>query len=602
MKFAFIGAVVGMVLLSLFTTFQPVEVCQAAGNTIYVDGDSSYPGNGTLLWPYRHIWQSIENASAGDAIYAYSGTYAENIVIDKSLTITGENRGTTIISGTASTQDTVTIRGEYDNYISDVSLFGFTIEQNPTAKGNLNSVVCVKYTASYEISNCLITGGNAGILTIKASEGSISENTIEDNNYGMWITTTSIDHEIFNNEITDNSNKGLWFQDSSSSNTIYYNIFEDNGQHAYDACTNQWDDGFEGNYWDDYTGSDDNDNGIGDIPYTIAGGSNQDQYPLGYFQGGEEPPSNNKPTADAGGPYNGQTNSDITLDGSGSSDSDGTVVSYRWDWENDGTYDTSWSSSPTATHAYGSAGTRTVTLQVKDNDGATDIDTAQVIITESDSKPTAEIITINPSQTIYGTTIFFYGIAKDYQGTIVSYHWRSSINGTLSNEQRFSTATLRVGTHTIYLKVQDSNGWSEEDSATIVINPNPSSPNQAPIADAGGPYTGSTNEQLSFDASASYDPDGDSLNYSWDFGDGEREYGESVTHIYQSSGKYTITLTVEDTPGESNTTTALASISATPPNQNGDKQRTDGIPGFELVIIIFSIMFILIQKKRKREG
>ncbi len=593
MKFVFIGAVVATMLLSLITILQPVEICKATGNTIYVD-DSGGAN-------YTEIQNAIDAANEGDTIYVYSGTYAENIVIDKALTVLGEHRDTTIISGTASTQDTVTIQGDYLNYISDVSLFGFTIEQNPTAKENLNSAVYMKYITSFEISNCLIAGGNTGILTKKASDGTISENTIDDNNIGLWITQTSTNSYITNNEITNNVNKGLWFQDSSNSNTIYYNIFEDNGQHAYDVCTNQWDDGSEGNYWDDYNGVDESpEDGIGDTPYTIAGGSNQDRYPLGYFQGGE-PPSNSEPTADAGGPYTGETNTDITFDGSGSYDSDGTIVSYRWDWENDGAYDTSWSSSPTATHAYTSAGTTTVKLQVKDDNSATDTDTAQVTVTEGDSKPTAEIITINPQETTYGTTIFFYGIAKEYQGTIVSYQWRSSINGTLSNEQRFSTAALRVGTHTIYFKVQDSNGWSDEDSATLIITSDPAIPNQAPVADAGGPYTGYANEQLSFDASASYDPDEDNLNYSWDFGDGGMGYGKSVTHIYQSSGEYTITLTVEDNQGKSNTTTVLASISATPSNQNGDDQGTNSIPGFEVIVIIFLITFILIQKKRKKE-
>lgn len=598
MKAIFSGAIIGMLLLGIPMAFQPIEVCLAAG-TIYVDDGSSYPGNGTLLWPYRHIWQSIENASEGDTIYVYSGTYAENIVIDKSLTITGEHRDTVLISGTETTKDTVTIQGNYLNYVSDVSLFGCTIEQNPTAKGKQFDVIYVEYTTGFEISNCLITGGYAGILTKKASEGSISENTIEDNNIGLWITQTSTNNLVTNNEIVDNTNKGLWFQDSSSGNTLYYNIFEANGQHAYDACTNQWDDGFEGNYWDDYTGVDESpEDGVGDTPYSVPGGGNQDRYPLGYFQG-EEPSSNNKPTADAGGPYSGEVNSAITFDGSDSSDPDNDDLSYRWDWTNDGSYDTGWLTSATTTHTYTTAGTYTVKLQVKDNDGATDTDTAQVTITESDAKPTAEIITINPGETTYGTPIFFYGIAKNYQGTSISYHWRSTINGTLSTEQRFNTASLRVGTHTIYFKVQDSNGWSDEDSATVIINPDLSTPNQAPIADAGGPYTGHTNEELSFDASASYDPDEDNLNYSWDFGDGGMGYGESVTHIYQSSGEYTITLIVEDNQGKSNTTTVLASISATPSNQNGDDQGTNSIPGFEAVLLIFAIAVMFIKKKRK---
>jgi len=63
---------------------------------------------------------------------------------------------------------------------------------------------------------------------------------------------------------------------------LYYNNFIDNqAGNAYDAGYNHWDDGSEGNYWDDYTGVDaDPKDGIGDTPYNISGGSNQDRYPL----------------------------------------------------------------------------------------------------------------------------------------------------------------------------------------------------------------------------------------------------------------------------------------------------------------------------------
>ena len=55
-----------------------------------------------------------------------------------------------------------------------------------------------------------------------------------------------------------------------------------NSQNAYDTSTNIWYNSSlqEGNYWSDYTGVDNNHNGIGDTPYNIPGGSNQDLYPL----------------------------------------------------------------------------------------------------------------------------------------------------------------------------------------------------------------------------------------------------------------------------------------------------------------------------------
>jgi hypothetical protein len=93
-----------------------------------------------------------------------------------------------------------------------------------------------------------------------------------------------------------------------------------------------------------------------------------------------------QPVADAGGPYTGAPNQNITFDGSKSTDSDGTIVGYRWDWTNDGTYDTDWLTTKTTTHAYSVVGKYTVNLQVKDNTNATSTDTATVdIIVDTDA-------------------------------------------------------------------------------------------------------------------------------------------------------------------------------------------------------------------------
>jgi len=119
--------------------------------------------------------------------------------------------------------------------------------------------------------------------------------------------------------------------------------------------------------------------------------------------GGNTPPSSNiAPTADAGGPYSGYTDSVITFSGSGS-DTDGTITGYRWDFENDGTYDTSWSTDNTTTHTYSYAGPYTVKLQVKDDDDATGTDTATVtIINETlpgdTIKPTISNLTQSPTK------------------------------------------------------------------------------------------------------------------------------------------------------------------------------------------------------------
>lgn len=70
--------------------------------------------------------------------------------------------------------------------------------------------------------------------------------------------------------------------------------------------------------------------------------------------------------------------------------------------------------------------------------------------------------------------------------------------------------------------------------------------NTVPIAEAGGGLAVLAGETAYFDASESFDPDGDELIFSWDFGDGNTGNGLTPTHIYDEIGEYPATLTVSD--------------------------------------------------------
>jgi len=85
-------------------------------------------------------------------------------------------------------------------------------------------------------------------------------------------------------------------------------------------------------------------------------------------------------------------------------------------------------------------------------------------------------------------------------------------------------------------------------------------PNNEPVADADGPYTGTEDTAVTFDGSGSYDPDDDPLTYSWDFGDGTTGAGVSPTHTYTAGGEYTVTLVVNDGKVNSSPSTTTATI------------------------------------------
>jgi len=86
-------------------------------------------------------------------------------------------------------------------------------------------------------------------------------------------------------------------------------------------------------------------------------------------------------------------------------------------------------------------------------------------------------------------------------------------------------------------------------------------PNQPPTASfTFSPKNPLVNEEITFDASASTDPDGSIVSYEWDFGDGAKASGEVVTHAYSSAGNYTVILTVTDNEGEKNSTSKTISV------------------------------------------
>ena len=282
---------------------------------------------------------------------------------------------------------------------------------------------------------------------------------------------------------------------------------------------------------------------------------------------------NQPPVADANGPYSGTVNIPLTLDGTGSSDLDGTIVSYDWNFGDDTT-----GTSDSPTHTYLSGGTFTVTLTVTDDAGDTDADSSIATIGLGNQPPVADAN--GPYSAMVGDTVAFDGTgSSDPDGNIVSYSWDFG-DGSTGTGPNPTHAYATAGTFNVTLTVTDDNNATDSAGSIAVIAEQPV--NQPPVSDPNGPYTGTVGASISFDGSGSSDPDGNVVDYSWDFGDGNIGTGVSPNHSYSIDGNYNVTLTVTDNTGDTDSATTTASIGAVnqPPvsDPNGPYSGTVGIP------------------------
>ncbi|MFC2077468.1 PKD domain-containing protein [Candidatus Bipolaricaulota bacterium] len=162
--------------------------------------------------------------------------------------------------------------------------------------------------------------------------------------------------------------------------------------------------------------------------------------------------------------------------------------------------------------------------------------------------------TRSPTATISATTIgrhaplvvLFDASHSEDDGQIVEYAWDFG-DGTLETSPSailIEHVYERAGTFVASLSVTDEDGNTSDASVAVTVE------NQLPFASCrlsnDAPVVG---ELVQFDASGSFDADGDLVGFTWDFGDGETMRGTRVSHVYTELGVYEMRLTVEDNAG-----------------------------------------------------
>ncbi len=271
-------------------------------------------------------------------------------------------------------------------------------------------------------------------------------------------------------------------------------------------------------------------------------------------------PANQPPTAAFSfSPAHPTVGQQILFDGGASSDADGSIVSYQWNFGDGQTSGPSGSSA--VYHSFAAAGTYTVTLTVVDNDGASDSVTHTVQVGTPNQPPIAAF-SYSPANPMVGQWVQFDGSASfDPDGTITAYTWNFGDGSTASGVSRYHKFTA-PGTYTVTLTVTDNGGLTNTTTQTVQVGV----PNQAPTAAFSySPAHPGVGQWVKFDGSASFDPDGSITTYSWNFGDGSTGTGASVYHQFTAPGNYTVTLTVTDNNGLTNSTSQTVQITA--PNQ-----------------------------------
>ena len=145
-----------------------------------------------------------------------------------------------------------------------------------------------------------------------------------------------------------------------------------------------------------------------------------------------------------------------------------------------------------------------------------------------------------PYMALPGASVTFSGAASsDPQNSALTYVWSFGDNTTGTGAAP-SHSYAAVGSYPVSVTATDTLGLSATATTTATITA------QAPAANAGGPYTTSVGSPVAFDGSKSSDPQGQTLTYAWDFGDGTTGSGAQQSHFYSTHGFYTATLTVTD--------------------------------------------------------
>ncbi|MCD6448542.1 MAG: PKD domain-containing protein, partial [Thermoplasmata archaeon] len=416
---------------------------------------------------------------------------------------------------------TVSYCNIYDNYYGIYLDTANSAFEKSAVHDNSFIGILFKYTQQSRVRNCTIFGNNIGMVLDNSNYNRIEKNTFSDNYVNALKISYSHNNIIYYNDFRNNF-IGCYLENSAD-NLIYFSNFIGNTQHVIDYGANMWDNGSVGNYWDDYDGVDTNWDGIGDTPYEIDANS-IDHYPL---------------IREAGFPiayFTWQPSSPYTFETvyfyDASIDLDGAIVSWLWNF---GDGNISYEKNPT--HYYADDGIYIVNLTVTDNDGR--MAWMEKEITVLNTPPVANFTWQPQNPTDVDEIIFNASLSYDIDGFIANYTWNFG-DGWMAYGKEVKHVYADNGNYTVNLTIIDDDGATAYVTKVITVR------NVPPVANfLFKPYEPTDLDTIEF-TDKSYDLDGNIVNYTWNFGDGNISYEKNPTHQYKNNGLYVVSLTVVD--------------------------------------------------------
>lgn len=279
-------------------------------------------------------------------------------------------------------------------------------------------------------------------------------------------------------------------------------------------------------------------------------------------------PGNESPTASlTADSTSGNAPLQVELDASGSSDTDGTIELYEWDFDGDGLFD-GYGDQDTVNHTYNAAGTYMALVRVTDDGGSQDTAEQEINVsggsTGSNQPPTASFTADPPGGNSLPLEVDFDpSNSSDPDGSIVKYEWDFDGNGVW-DAYTYSPIvvqhTYTVGdTYQPVLRVTDDGGLFDEATISLDVSGLPTAVLEADQTSA------PVGTEIHFDGSNSSDPGGSIVLYEWDLdGNGSFETNTGTTpttsHTYNSEDDYNVQLRVTDNDGATDTDTLVIQI------------------------------------------